>query len=62
MVDGVSDFTMVNPDQIKPPPSLDCDISYVTGIASIEGRLMMLIDMNLLLFSSTLLTLDALGT
>lgn len=60
VVDGVSDVTVLNAQQIKPPPALDCDIGYLTGIAALDERMLILIDMSRLLASTALVPLAAL--
>ncbi len=45
VVDSVSDVTMLTPGQIKPAPELAVvDAHYVTGIATVAERLLILID------------------
>ncbi len=61
VVDGVSDVTVLEARHIKPPPQIDCDIGYVTGIATIDERILILVDMDNLLSSSSLIPLDTLS-
>ena len=54
VVDSVSDVIDLAPDAIKPPPELaDAGGSdYITGIASVAERMLMLVDMDALLGAS----------
>lgn len=50
VVDGVSDVTTLRPDQIKPPPGLvgGAGIDYVTGLGTVDDRLLILVDIEAL--------------
>jgi purine-binding chemotaxis protein CheW len=47
IVDGVSEVLTVSDDVIEPPPSMfsTIDTQYITGIARLEGRLIILLDL-----------------
>jgi purine-binding chemotaxis protein CheW len=47
IVDGVSEVLTVSDDIIEPPPSMfnTIDTQYITGIARLEGRLIILLDL-----------------
>ena len=47
IVDGVSEVLTVSDDIIEPPPSMfsTVDTQYITGIARLEGRLIILLDL-----------------
>jgi purine-binding chemotaxis protein CheW len=51
VVDGVSDVTQLGADQIKPPPQLGVGVetSYIRGLGSIDGRMIILADIEKLL-------------
>lgn len=59
VVDSVSDVLALTPDSILPPPQLadEPGPEFVTGIASVGSRLLMIVDLDLLL-GSTLAGLD----
>lgn len=53
LVDGVSDVLTLSADQIKPAPEFGATLSaeYLTGLGSIEDRMLILIDIEKLMFS-----------
>ncbi|MBV8156151.1 MAG: chemotaxis protein CheW [Dyella sp.] len=61
VVDGVSDVQMLAPSQIKPAPRLTDDVStdYIIGIGSAEQRMIILVDVEKLLNSAELVTIEA---
>lgn len=53
VVDGVSDVMMLTPDQIKPAPEFGVTLSsdYLSGLGSLDDRMLLLIDIDELLTS-----------
>lgn len=51
VVDGVSDVTMLRPDQIHPAPQFGAavDTRYINGMASLEDRMLVVIDIERLM-------------
>lgn len=51
VVDGVSDVTQLGADQVKPPPNLGegVETNYIRGLGSIDGRMIILADIEKLL-------------
>jgi purine-binding chemotaxis protein CheW len=51
VVDGVSDVMSLSPDQIKPAPEFGVTLSsdYLSGIGSLEDRMLVLVDIEKLL-------------
>ncbi|MFP4154222.1 MAG: chemotaxis protein CheW [Halothiobacillaceae bacterium] len=60
VVDSVSDVIMLKSEQIKPPPEFGSviDTRYVTGMGTIDDRMLILVDIERLLLSSDLALLD----
>ncbi|MBS4098144.1 MAG: chemotaxis protein CheW [Sulfuricella sp.] len=54
VVDGVSDVITLQADQIKPAPEFGStlDTKYVTGIGTLDGRMLILVDIEKLMTSS----------
>jgi len=54
LVDGVSDVLTLSADQIKPAPEFGATLSaeYLTGLGSIENRMLILIDIERLMCSA----------
>ena len=54
VVDGVSDVITLNPEQIKPSPEFGStlDTKYVTGIGTVDDRMLILVDIEKLMTSS----------
>jgi purine-binding chemotaxis protein CheW len=61
VVDSVSDVISLSGDQIKPAPELGSvvDTDYLTGMGSIDGHLLFLVDIDRMMSSSGLGLLDA---
>ena len=53
VVDGVSDVIALTPDQIKPSPefSTSLDTQYITGLGTVDERMIILMDIEKLLSS-----------
>jgi len=60
VVDGVSDVVMLAPEQIKPAPDMGSDLhtEYLTGLATLEQRMLILIDIVKLMSSSDMMLTD----
>jgi purine-binding chemotaxis protein CheW len=60
VVDGVSDVVMLSPEQIKPAPDLGntFQTDYLTGLATLEQRMLILIDIVKLMSSSDIALMD----
>lgn len=54
VVDGVSDVITLAFDQIKPAPKLSTsiDIRYITGLATVDSRMLILVDIEKLMSNS----------
>jgi len=63
VVDGVSDVISLAPEQIRPAPSLrsSLDTRYITGIGTVEQRMVILTDIERLMSSKEMLLLDDLA-
>lgn len=59
VVDSVSDVATLLPEQIKPAPPMGhaVDSSYLTGLATLDERLLLLVDIDRLMNTSDLATL-----
>jgi len=53
VVDRVSDVTMLTPEQIKPAPEIGSSMNtdYITGLGTIEERMLILVDIDKLMSS-----------
>lgn len=53
VVDGVSEVTMLRPDQIHPPPKFGStvDAQYINGMGSLGDRMLVVIDIEKLMFN-----------
>ena len=53
VVDGVSDVTTLEPDQIKPAPEFShtLDVRYITGLGTVDDRMLILLDIDMLICS-----------
>jgi purine-binding chemotaxis protein CheW len=53
VVDGVSDVTMLRPDQIHPAPQFGAavDTQYITGLSTLDDRMLIVIDIEKLMLS-----------
>jgi purine-binding chemotaxis protein CheW len=63
VVDAVSDVYSLGDDQIKPPPELGSaiDTTFVKGLATVDQKLVILLDTDLLFNSGELAILDSLS-
>lgn len=61
VVDAVSDVMELSDDVIKPAPSMSAqvDMSYITGIANVGERMLILMDIQALMSSSDMGLIDA---
>ena len=61
VVDSVSDVTMLRPDQIRPAPEFAAtvDTKFIVGLGSLEERMMIVVDIERLMLSSTMALVDA---
>ena len=64
VVDGVSDVLALRPEQVSPPPSFSTglDLDYITGLGSLDGRTLLLVDIERLMLGSDMGVFDALST
>jgi purine-binding chemotaxis protein CheW len=60
VVDGVSDVVELSPEQIRPAPELGAtlDTAYITGLASQNDQMLILIDIEKLLSSDEMQLID----
>jgi purine-binding chemotaxis protein CheW len=60
VVDGVSDVLTLMTDQIKPAPELGSALSteYLTGLGALDGRMLILVDIEKLMTSEEMALLD----
>lgn len=60
VVDSVSDVLELNPDSIKPAPEMasKVDTSFITGISSLNERMLILMDIEALMASAEMGLLD----
>jgi purine-binding chemotaxis protein CheW len=60
VVDGVSDVINVPASEIKPPPELGgaLDTQYLQGLATVNGQMMILIDIERLMSSRDMSIMD----
>lgn len=63
VVDGVSDVMTLTPDQIKPAPEFGVTLSsdYLSGLGSLEDRMLVLVDIDKLLTSDEMALVDTVG-
>lgn len=63
VVDGVSDVIALRPDQIKPAPDFGAivDTAYIEGLATLEGRMIIIIDIERLMTSQEMGLVDQAG-
>ncbi len=59
VVDSVSDVTTLQPEQIKPAPRMGADDHYVSGLGTLDGRMLILVDIDAMLAEPVLLPLAA---
>ncbi|MCA3132459.1 MAG: chemotaxis protein CheW [Betaproteobacteria bacterium] len=60
VVDSVSDVMTLQPEQIKPAPAFAAsfDTGYLTGIGSVDQRMLILVDIERLMLSSDMALMD----
>jgi purine-binding chemotaxis protein CheW len=60
VVDGVSDVITLMPDQVKPVPPFGSalDTKYITGIGTVDGRMLILVDIERLMTSRDMELVD----
>lgn len=53
VVDGVSDVVALVPEQVRPAPEMGAalDTHYITGLATVEGQMLILVDIEKLMSS-----------
>ncbi|MBK5929721.1 chemotaxis protein CheW [Halochromatium salexigens] len=63
VVDGVSDVMTLTPDQIKPAPEFGMSLSsdFLSGLGSLENRMLVLVDIDKLLNSKEMSLVDQVG-
>ncbi|WP_136255292.1 chemotaxis protein CheW [Onishia niordana] len=63
VVDGVSDVMTLTPEQIKPAPEFGVTLSsdYLSGLGSLEDRMLVLVDIDKLLTSDEMALVDTVG-
>lgn len=61
VVDSVSDVVTLPPEQIKPPPELGAaiDTRYITGLATIDARMVIVLDIARLMTGPEMQLMDA---
>jgi purine-binding chemotaxis protein CheW len=59
VVDGVSDVITLKPEQIKPAPEFGSaiDARYITGVGTVDDRMLILVDIQNLLGSIDMQTM-----
>ncbi|CDS50367.1 Positive regulator of CheA protein activity (CheW) [Polaromonas sp. CG9_12] len=64
VVDSVSDVIMLKPEQIKPAPSMGSvlDTEYLTGLGTLEERMLILVDIDRLMSSSEMGLIEKVAT
>lgn len=60
VVDGVSDVITLTADQIRPSPDFAStfDTRYITGLGTVDGRMLILVDIEKLMTSSDMALMD----
>jgi purine-binding chemotaxis protein CheW len=60
VVDGVSDVTSLRPDQIRPAPEFAAtvDTKYIQGLTTLEGRMLIVVDIARLMLSAEMALVD----
>jgi purine-binding chemotaxis protein CheW len=60
VVDSVSDVISLAPEQIRPAPdfSASFDISYITGLGTVDSRMLILVDIEKLMTGSDMALMD----
>jgi purine-binding chemotaxis protein CheW len=61
VVDSVSDVLALTPEQIRPAPELSAtlDTRYITGLGTVDERMLILVDIEKLMSSSEMALVDA---
>ncbi|HEX4870998.1 MAG TPA: chemotaxis protein CheW [Nevskiaceae bacterium] len=61
VVDGVSDVLQLNPEQIRPAPEFGGAITtrFITGIGTLDNRMLILVDIERLMSSADLALIDS---
>ncbi len=61
VVDSVSDVISLAPSQIRPAPdfSSSFDIKYITGLGTVDNRMLILVDIEKLMTGSDMALMDA---
>ncbi len=61
VVDGVSDVIALGPEQIRPAPdfSSSFDVKYITGLGTVDERMLILVDIEKLMTGSDMALMDA---
>jgi purine-binding chemotaxis protein CheW len=61
VVDGVSDVVQLAAEQIRPAPdfSSSFDMKYITGLGTVDGRMLILVDIERLMGGSDMVLVDA---
>ena len=61
VVDGVSDVVQLAAEQIRPAPdfSSSFDIKYITGLGTVDARMLILVDIEKLMSGSDMALMDA---
>jgi purine-binding chemotaxis protein CheW len=62
VVDSVSDVISLAPEQIRPAPDFSSafDIKYITGLGTVDSRMLILVDIERLMCGSDMALMDAL--
>ncbi len=63
VVDSVSDVITLSPEQMKPAPdfSSSFDTQYITGLGTVEERMLILVDIEKLMTGSDMALMDAMA-
>jgi purine-binding chemotaxis protein CheW len=63
VVDGVSDVLTLQTDQIKPAPEFGATLTteYLTGLGTVDGRMLILMDIEKLMSSREMALIEMLG-
>lgn len=63
VVDGVSDVLMLGEEQVRPAPEFGATLSteYLTGLGTVEGRMLILVDIEKLMTSEELALVERVG-
>jgi purine-binding chemotaxis protein CheW len=63
VVDSVSDVTALTPEQIKPAPHMGSalDVSHITGLGTVDERMLILVDIDQLMSSADIGVIDTIS-